>query len=90
MATSRKKNDKALKVSVVSMPENSVSGPSKYVEPEDRKSGPFSDYEVRDALRNLTNARKIQKNPALMRAVRKEAARQLAAAESTTKALRGE
>lgn len=77
----------ALKVNVVSMPRSEA--PTKYVSPEERKSGPFDDYEVRDALRTLTNARKIQKNPALMKAVRAEARRQLQAAESTQKALSG-
>ncbi|HEY3434238.1 MAG TPA: hypothetical protein VGK41_01160 [Solirubrobacterales bacterium] len=87
MATRKKAGaEKALKVNVVSMPESGI-GPSKYVEPEERKSGPFSDYEVRDALRILAQARKIQKNPALMRAVKKEAQRQLQAAQTTAKSL---
>ena len=56
---------------------------------EDRGSGPFDDYEVRHALETVTRAMKIQKNTALMRAIRAEARRQLQAAESTKKALSG-
>lgn len=82
-----KKSSKTVKVDVVSMPE-STSG--RYVSPEERKKGPFDEYEVREALRTLSSARKIQKNSALMRAVRAEARRQLRAAESTSKALSGE
>lgn len=67
-----------------------ASEPTRYRLPEDRKGGPFDDYEVRDALSVLTKAIKIQKNSALMRAVRAEAKRQLSAAESTKKALSGE
>lgn len=61
-----------------------------YRSAEDRKSGPFDDYEVRNALETLTRAIKIKKNSALMRAVKAEARRQLSAAESTKKALAGE
>lgn len=87
MATRKNSNKGALKVSVVSMPDRGSDSPSKYVEPEERKSGEFNDYEVRDALRTLASARKIQKNPHLMKAVRKEAQRQLQAAQSTVKTL---
>lgn len=80
-------NKSALKVNVVSMPRS--DGPSKYVAPEERKSGPFDDYEVREALRTLTAANKIRKNGSLMRAIKAEARRQLQAAESTSKALSG-
>ena len=84
----RKSNKGVTKVAVVSMPESTGSdGQSKYVDPEERRSGEFNDYEVRDALRTLAQARKIQKNPHLMKAVRKEAQRQLKAAQSTVKTL---
>lgn len=62
---------------------------SPYKSAEDRKGGPFEDYEVRSALETLSRAIKIRKNTALMRAVRAEAHRQLNAAESTKKALSG-
>ena len=87
MATRKNSSKGALKVSVVSMPESNGTSPSKWVEPEERRSGEFSDYEVRGALRTLASARKIQKNPHLMKAVRKEAQRQLQAAQSTVKTL---
>lgn len=60
-----------------------------YRSAEDRTGGPFDDYEVRSALETLTRAIKIKKNSALMRAIRKEARKQLAAAESTKNALTG-
>lgn len=63
--------------------------PNRYRAPEERKGGPFDDYEVRDALSTLTKSIKIRKNSALMRAVRAEARRQVQAAESTKKALSG-
>ena len=56
---------------------------------EERRNGPFDDWELRDALQTLAKAIKIRKNPALMRAIKAEARRQLAAAQSTTKALSG-
>ena len=64
--------------------------PSRYRPPEERKGGPFDDYEVREALSTLSKAIKIRKNSALMRAVRAEARKQLQAAETTKKALSGE
>lgn len=67
-----------------------ADSPDRYRPPEDRKGGPFDDYEVRNALETLSKAIKIKKNSALMRAVRTEARKQLAAAESTKKALSGE
>lgn len=63
--------------------------PSRYRSPEERKGGPFDDYEVREALNTLSKSIKIRKNSALMRAVRAEARRQVQAAESTKKALSG-
>jgi hypothetical protein len=64
--------------------------PGRYRPAAERKGGPFDDYEIRDALQTLAQAAKIQSNSALMRAVRKEARKQLAAAQSTNKALNGE
>ena len=68
----------------------SADSPAPYKSAEDRKSGPFDEYEVRSALETVTRAIKIRKNSALMRAVRAEARRQLAAATNTTKALSGD
>lgn len=65
------------------------AGPSykPYKSPEDRKTGPFDDYEVRNALETLTKAKKIERNKALMRAVRVEAKKQLDAAQGNLKTL---
>lgn len=48
----------------------------KYVPPAKRLDGPFDDYEVREALKTLSDAYKIKKNKKLMRAVRAEVSRQ--------------
>lgn len=53
------------------------------------KSRKYDDWDVREALRTLTEAAKIQKNKALMGLVRKEAQKQLDAAKSTASALKG-
>jgi|SRR5579862_2072829 len=50
----------------------------RYLEPHERKNGPFDDYEVKDSLRKLSDAGKIQKNRKLMAHVKKEAKRQIA------------
>lgn len=75
-----------------------VAGPSRkkknprydakgnFIPPEDRSSG-WDDYEIRDALRTLTSAAKIRKNPALLRAVQREAKKQVAAAKATAASL---
>lgn len=71
---------------------NSVAAydsPGSYKPIEERRNGPFDGYELRDALQTLAKAIKIRKNPALMKAIKAEANRQLAAAQSTTKALSG-
>ncbi len=78
-----------------SKPRRAASSPevadrSPWKSAEERKGGPFEDYEVRSALETLTRAIKIKKNPALMRAVKREARRQLDAAVNTKKALSGE
>lgn len=62
---------------------------SRYVPTEDRRNGPFDDYEVRNALETLARAEKIKRNKKLMRAVRAEAQKQLKAAQTTTKQLTG-
>ena len=67
-----------------------ADSPSPYRPVEERKTGPFDEYEVRSALETITRSIKIRKNSALMRAIRAEARRQLAAAESTKNALSGE
>lgn len=53
----------------------------RYVPTAERMSGPFEDYEVREALTTLVNAVKIRKNKKLMRAVRAEARKQQLAAQ---------
>lgn len=68
---------------------DTLAAPSRYRSPEERKNGPFEDYEVRSALETLGRAIKIRKNHALMRAVRAEAKAQLKAAQSTNNALTG-
>jgi len=55
---------------------NLVDASEKYVPAHLRKNGPFSDYEVRDALDTLGKAHHIKKNRKLMSHVRKEIARQ--------------
>lgn len=67
MATSKKKPARAAGANELSKP---------YVPPHLRKDGPFSDYEVRDALDTLGKAHHIKKNRKLMGHVRKEIARQ--------------
>lgn len=64
-----------------------VPSEGRYRPPEERPNGPFDDYEIRDALSTLTKARKIEKNRALMRQVRIEAKKQLAAAQGNLKTL---
>lgn len=62
---------------------------SRYRSPEDRKGGPFDDYEVREALSTLTKAEKIKRNRALMKAVLAEADKQLKAAKANKSQLTG-
>lgn len=78
MATKKKR--------AMSMAESPATS-SPYVQMEDRKSGPFDQYEIRSALETLSKAEKIRKNGALMRAVRTEAKRQLASLTKTTASL---
>lgn len=68
---------------------NAMVESSRHRSAEERKGGPFEDYEVRSALETLARAIKIRKNAALMRAVKREARRQLQAAENTKKAIGG-
>lgn len=63
--------------------------PSRYIEPEARKSGPFEDYEIRDALRTLTQAEKIKRNKPLLRACRNEAQKQVKAAQQAASSIQG-
>lgn len=60
----------------------------RYVPPFERKSG-WDDYEVKDALRTLSQAEKIRRNKPLMAAIRKEAAQQLKVAQATAQQLQG-
>ena len=64
-----------------------AASPGRYIPVEERKSGPFDDYDVRSALECLTRAKKIERNRPLMKAVRAEAKKQLAAAQGTIKTL---
>lgn len=65
-----------------------VAEPSRYVPPEERKSG-WDDYQIKDALRTLSQADKIVKNKAFMAAIRAEAVRQLKVAQATANKLQG-
>ena len=56
---------------------------NKYVEPIDRKNGPWDDYDVRSFLRTLTEANKIRANPGLMKRIRAEAQKQVEVAKAT-------
>jgi hypothetical protein len=44
--------------------------------PEERHGGPFQAYEIESAVRTLTQAKRIEKNKALMAEVRKHAKKQ--------------
>jgi len=57
-------------------------GDKGYKKPSERMGGPFDDYEVKDALRTLTEAEKISRNKALLRACKVEAKKQLDAAQN--------
>lgn len=65
-----------------------ASAPEPYKEPVDRKSG-WSEYDIRDSLRTLSQADKIRKNKPLMAAIKAEAVKQLAAAKATASTLQG-
>lgn len=62
--------------------------PSRYIPAIERKSG-WDDYQIKDALRTLSDAVKIRKNKPLMAAIKKEAAAQLKAAQATNATLQG-
>lgn len=66
----------------------SLAEPGVYKAPEERSSG-WSDFDIRDALRTLSQADKIRKNKALMAAIKAEAKRQLTAAQATHAKLQG-
>lgn len=65
-----------------------AEAPGRYVPPEERKSG-WDDYQIKDALRTLSQADKIVKNKAFMAAIRAEAVRQLKVAQATATKLQG-
>lgn len=46
-------------------------GPSKYVEPHERASGPWDDYELDDAARHIEGANRVAKNGKFAEAVAK-------------------
>ena len=67
-----------------------ASSPTKkYVPPVDRTNGPFDDYEVKGALRTLTDAEKIKRNKKLLRACKLEAAKQVKAATAAAQSIQG-
>lgn len=47
------------------------SGPHKYVEPHERKDGPWDEYELDDAGRHIEHAEKVKANPKMMAAIAK-------------------
>ena len=47
------------------------SGPEKYVPPHERKDGPWDEYELMDAGRDLERAEKVKANPKFMEAIAK-------------------
>lgn len=65
----------------------SDSGPRKPA--YDRKSGPFDEWEVRDALRTVHDADRIRKNKSLMAEVQKEADRAAKAASDAAQSIKG-
>lgn len=60
-----------------------------YKRPADRLGGPFDDYEVKEALRTLTEAEKIKRNKALLRACKLEAKKQVQAATQAAESIQG-
>ena len=61
----------------------SPAEPEKYVDPLDRKNGPWDDYDIQRFLRTLAEANKIRANPSLMKRVRAEAQKQVEVAKAT-------
>jgi hypothetical protein len=49
----------------------STETPKKYVEPHERKDGPWDEYELEDAGRHMEVAEKIKANPKMVEAVAK-------------------
>lgn len=45
-----------------------MDSPGEYKPPEDRKSGPFSEYDVQNAIDTLIKANRIKKNRKLLAA----------------------
>ena len=64
-------------------------GDRDYKRPAERLGGPFDDYEVKDALRTLTDAEKIKRNKALLRACKLEAKKQVQAAQQAVNTIQG-
>ena len=57
-------------------------GEGRYIQPVDRKNGPWDDYDLDSFLRTLQDAKKITKNRKLMAKVRQHAQKKLAAARA--------
>lgn len=68
---------------------NLAAAPQPYKKPSERMKGPFDDYEVKDALRTLTEAEKIKRNKGLMRAILLESDKQIEAAKAAKKTIQG-
>lgn len=64
-------------------------GDRGYKRPAERMGGPFDDYEVKEALRTLTDAEKIKRNKALLRACKLEARKQVQAAQQAVDTIQG-
>ena len=54
-----------------SPPNATESEPHKYVEPHERKDGPWDEYELDDAGRHIERAEKIKGNPKFVEAIAK-------------------
>lgn len=52
-------------------PNATESDPHKYVEPHERKDGPWDEYELDDAGRHIERAEKIKGNPKFVEAIAK-------------------
>lgn len=71
------------------MARDTGTSPAKYRPAVDRTGGPFDSYEVKEALRTLSDAEKIKRNRALLRACRIEAQKQVEAAKATSQSIQG-
>lgn len=67
----------------------SYPGDRDYKRPAERMAGPFDDYEIKEALRTLTEAEKIKRNKTLLRACKLEAKKQVQAATQAAESIQG-